>query len=123
MKNALFLSFSFLLLFTVANSLYSCRADELPEPAVPTFCDSITSSYNSNVKSIIDSKCAVSGCHLNSQSPNFNSFTQVSGNAEIMMSRALDQPGNPMPPTYATALTQEEKNILSCWRNAGFPEN
>ncbi len=119
MKKVSFISLSFLLIFTIANSLYSCRADELPEPEVPTFCDSITVNYNTNVKNIIDNKCGT--CHNNGQNPGLGTFSQVSGSAERMMIRALDQ--QTMPPASMPALTQEEKDILSCWRNAGFPEN
>lgn len=109
--------FSQILIF----SLNSCKNDKLPEPQIPNFCDSISATYTDSVKSIIDSKCSVSGCHLNAQGPLLNNYTEVFGNAQRISARALDQ--KTMPPAGMPQLTNEEIEILSCWREAGFPEN
>jgi uncharacterized membrane protein len=115
-----FLTASTIVLFAFY-SFYACKQDKLPLPEVPTFCDSITASYNDTVKAIIDSKCSVAGCHLNTQSPNLNNFTQVFNNSNRIAVRALDL--KTMPPLGMPQLTEDEIKILTCWREAGFPEN
>jgi uncharacterized membrane protein len=102
-------------------SFYACKQDKLPVPEVPTFCDSITATYTDTVKAIIDSKCSVAGCHLNTQNPNLNNYTQVFGSSDRIAVRALDL--KTMPPLGMTQLTEDEIKILTCWREAGFPEN
>lgn len=101
-------------------SFFSCKQDKLPLPQVPSFCDSITATYNDTVKAIIDAKCSVAGCHLNSQSPNLNNYTQVFGNSNRIAVRALDL--KTMPPLGLPQLTEDEIKILTCWREANFPE-
>lgn len=120
MKRIFFLAASvglFLITFAV---MQGCKADELPEPENPTFCDSITATYNAAAKSIIDSKCALSGCHGGPQSPSLSSYATISAVTDRIAVRALDVQN--MPPAGMPQLTEEEKDILNCWRNAGFPE-
>lgn len=111
-------SFAALLVFY---SFFSCKQDKLPLPEVPTFCDSITATYDGSVKAIIDAKCAVAGCHLNTQNPNLNNYSQVFENSDRIAVRSLDL--KTMPQFGMPQLTDEEIEILTCWREAGFPEN
>jgi uncharacterized membrane protein len=101
-------------------SFLSCKQDKLPTPQAPTFCDSISATYNDSVKAIIDSKCSVAGCHLNSQSPNLNNYSQVFGSSNRIAVRALDL--KTMPPIGMPQLTEDEIKILTCWKEANFPE-
>jgi uncharacterized membrane protein len=73
------------------------------------------------VKAIIDAKCSVAGCHLNTQNPNLNNYTQVFGSSDRIAVRALDL--KTMPPLGMPQLTEDEIKILTCWKEAGFPEN
>ncbi len=111
-------SFAALIVFY---SFFSCKQDTLPVPEVPTFCDSITANYNETVKAIIDAKCSVAGCHLNTQNPNLNNYTQVFGSSDRIAVRALDL--KTMPQQGMPQLTEDEIKILTCWKEAGFPEN
>lgn len=108
----------FILLF---NFFSACKTDILPEPQQPTFCDSITATYNASVKDILDAKCAVAGCHLNTQNPILNNYSQVFENSDRIAVRSLDL--KTMPKFGMPQLTDEEIEILTCWREAGFPEN
>lgn len=101
-------------------SFYSCTADELPSPGSLDFCDTVEATYNASVKAIIDSKCAVSSCHGGPQQPNLTDFNAVNTNSDRISVRALDQ--QTMPPASMPALTNDEIDILNCWREAGFPE-
>jgi hypothetical protein len=102
-------------------SFFACKQDKLPTPQAPSFCDSISATYNDSVKAIIDSKCSVAGCHLNTQSPILNNYTQVFGSSGRIAIRSLDL--KTMPPLGMPQLTEDEIKILTCWREAGFPEN
>jgi uncharacterized membrane protein len=110
-------SFAALIVFY---SFFSCKQDKLPLPEVPTFCDSITATYTDTVKAIIDAKCSVAGCHLNTQSPNLNNYSQVFGSSERIAVRALDL--KTMPAVGMPQLTEDEIRILTCWRESNFPE-
>ena len=108
------------LLYIIALVCYSCANDQLPENSVD--CpDRI--SYE-DTRSLINSSCAYSGCHDGINEANFNSFE---GMEEFLMSgrfqeRAFDV--RDMPPSYATngptELTQEEIDLLLCWRENDY---
>lgn len=100
----------------------ACRTDQLPEPVVeePEFCDTIGATYNDAVKGIIDAKCAVSGCHNGSQPPLLTSFSGVDAQTDRIDVRALTQ--QTMPPSSMPQLSNEEIDILNCWKNASYPE-
>ncbi len=116
----------FLMLF-LASSLFlgtvfqSCKADKLPPPDELEFCDTIAATYTSNVKAILDAKCATSSCHGGPQGPVFTDYSQTNSNSARIGIRAIDQ--QTMPPSFMPQLTNEELDILKCWRDAGFPEN
>lgn len=120
MKYLFKIVFVFTALMLSVQMITSCATDELPDPLVPTYCDSISATYVDTVKSIIDLKCG--GCHNNGTTPSMLNFMEVFGNKERIANRALDL--KTMPPSYAPLqLTEEELRILGCWRTAGFPEN
>lgn len=120
----------FILLILSIVGIHACTYDNLDEPE---FCDTISATYDLNVKAIIDSSCAYAGCHLNN--PAIGDFTSYSGilsrlengliEARVIIQK--DDPAIGMPPDYATNgpkdLTQEQLDIISCWLEAGHPEN
>ena len=101
-------------------TMQGCKADKLPVAENPTFCDSITATYNASVKAIMDAKCALPSCHGGPQSPSFVDYTAISSVTDRIAIRALDL--QTMPPSGMPQLTNEELDIMNCWRNAGFPE-
>lgn len=86
-------------------------------------CSKYNSTYNSNMKAIIDAKCAAS-CHIAGGSAE-GSGIYTSYNA---MKPALDKmwaevKAGRMPQPGSPELTDAEKEAFECWSNAGFPEN
>lgn len=73
------------------------------------------------VRSIIQTNCAVAGCHNGSQSPNFTIDCNIAANAGRIKLRAVDQAGtaNQMPPPPRAALSAADQNAISAWVNAG----
>lgn len=111
--------------------LPSCTSDQLPEPMELAICETLESSYEANIKDIIDRTCAYSGCHIDASIGNFLTYEGMLGRLQngSIRSRVIslrDDPTIGMPPDYVQGdrpkdLTQEELEILQCWLEAGFP--
>lgn len=79
-------------------------------------------SYNSQVKTIITSNCAISGCHDGSgTSPNLTVFSNVQNSAANIKSRT--QSGEMPPAGSGKTLTQEQKDLIACWVDDGALDN
>ena len=99
-------------------------------------CDTLTASYTTNVKSIIDQTCAYSGCHNGgSNAPgNYASFAGIRSSLDdgSFVNRVIDQQNNPsrgMPPNASVYpesqqddLSPEQLEIIQCWIDGGFEE-
>lgn len=125
---------SFLLLMGLTSLLYTCVADELPEPTV---CPPGTATYDSNIRDIINESCAYAGCHDGNSPSVPGNFQSFSGMASFMKDGTVrtrvidlrDDPVQGMPPSRAAYpqsqkenLTDAEFELLQCWINSGFPE-
>lgn len=114
-------------LFWVILLLNSCTLDELIRPS-ETSCDNIVTSYELNIRQIVDNTCAYSGCH-----PEYTDYQGIlpvledgSFRTRVLKLRADANLG--MPPDYAPDsrpkdLSQEQINLISCWLENDFPEN
>lgn len=77
-------------------------------------------SWSSEVKSIIASNCAISGCHVSgSQSPDLSVFANVKGNASTIKSRTASRA---MPPG-GRSISQTEIDKIACWVDDGAKDN
>lgn len=75
-------------------------------------------SLESQVMPIIESNCAISGCHGDTQAPLFTSKGAVISNASKIQERT--EAGS-MPPTGK--LPDDEIALISCWVNDGAKNN
>lgn len=75
-------------------------------------------SYSQTISGIIETKCAISGCHNGSQAPDFRNFTNIRNNA----SQIKTLTGNGTMPQEGS-LTQEQIAQLACWVDDGAPQN
>ena len=113
----------------------SCTSDQLSEMPPLEFCDTLQVSYNLQVKDIIDTNCAFSGCHVAGSSAPGNYATYASMTpflTDLEFKRFVielrNDPDLGMPPDWPTNpgpndLTDEEFDIISCWVESGYPEN
>ena len=78
--------------------------------------------FTSDIKPIITTKCAISGCHNGSQSPNLSAYSGVKNNASDILSEIS---GKFMPPSNSSAgsLTQQQINLITCWVKDGALNN
>jgi len=83
--------------------------------------DSQTSLAN-DIRPIIEAKCAITGCHSGSQSPNLTSSTNIISNANQI--KSLTQSGQmPKSSSSAGALTAAQKAMIACWVDEGAKNN
>lgn len=102
-----------------------CDTDILAEPELD-FCDSLQFNmltYDHEIKTIIDTKCASEfGCHRSSN----GIFISYGGVLPFLEDGGFNEHifvlGD-MPPPDEPSLTQSEKDKIKCWLNNGYPEN
>ncbi|MFK8163302.1 MAG: hypothetical protein AB8H12_12645 [Lewinella sp.] len=109
----------------------SCTSDVLPEPVILP-CDGVTPTYESDVREIIEQTCAYSGCHLGGAPGIYDSYQGLISDLEsgLFRQRVIDVRDDAtigMPPNYAPQdrqedLTEEQLMLITCWLDAGFPE-
>jgi len=125
-------SFAFLFLCLFGTLVPSCTVDKRPPLEIE--CDDIPPVWEGEVKTIVELTCAYAGCHIGGGTGapgNYTSYGTVAAalNNGSFQNRTFDIKDNPtlgMPPDYATGpkdLTDDQLNILTCWVEAGYPEN
>lgn len=110
-------------LIGVAFILKSCVSHDFPS-YIP--CDnSVTVSFENDVKPIIEAKCAISGCHNGStQLPNWNDFATFQDHARngsvknFVVNRIMPKAESPQGP-----LSQDQINTIACWIDQGAIDN
>lgn len=77
-------------------------------------------SYAAEIRPIVETKCAISGCHNgdNAAIPNWNVFSNIQAKAALV--KEFTQSGF-MPQTGS--LTPEEKALIACWVDDGALNN
>ncbi len=111
-----------LIVFVVSSAaLDSCVSHDFPEYV----CDQ-EYTFAEHIRPIIESKCAISGCHNGDLGAEFNwtDFEEFHKRAErglvkYRVTRRI------MPPSFSPAgpLTQEQINAIACWSDAGALNN
>jgi hypothetical protein len=76
-------------------------------------------SYEASIKTIIETNCAISGCHVSGTGrQNFTGFSTIQGNAAGIKTRTQNKT---MPQTGS--ITQEQINLIACWVDDGAQNN
>jgi hypothetical protein len=114
-KKTAFVLTGIILLF---NSCYNDKEEILYPGAT---CDGVSTSFSVNVAPIIQTNCAVSGCHAtgstNGPGP-LTSYTQIK-NAAVQIKQAVVSRFMPQ----GSSLTNAQIKTISCWVDAGAPNN
>ena len=108
--------------------IYSCTKDkgELPPPAVVPDTCTTNIKYSVQVTAIINTKCAVAGCHISSGYKDFTTYVNIMGNTSpaTIKTRINSTSSNVMPPSYSSyTLSACEISKLGAWVDAGAPNN
>lgn len=75
-------------------------------------------SFENTIKPIIESSCAISGCHNGSVSPDLRTLSTIQSRASAIKTRT----GNGSMPKGST-LSQEKIDQIACWVDDGAPSN
>jgi hypothetical protein len=75
-------------------------------------------SFSASISSIIESKCAISGCHNGAQFPDLRTFQSIHANA----AQIRNLTGNRSMPETGS-LTQAQIDAIACWVNDGADNN
>ena len=109
----------FLLLLMIGGS---CAYDNAEDLYGEIECPPGGTSFSQTIAPIISANCAVSGCHVNGQQrPTLETYDQISTNAGRIMERTSN--GTMPPPSSGSSLTIEQIAAISCWVEAGSPDN
>ena len=127
---------SLLTLLLASLLIYSSCGDD--DDDVVDTCDTFAATYNGDVNAIINATCAYAGCHAGGSNAGpgipvgSNDFTNFASLESVLNNGAFNNralvarnmpPAASVPAGFPTELTAEQLEILTCWRDAGFPEN
>ena len=112
----------FLILFTFSLIIFSCSRDRVEEVS----CDEDNyPTYSGEIRSIINTTCAYTGCHVNGTG--YGDYTNFQSMEADFGPTFLDQIStNSMPPSYAEGpkeLSASELLAFQCWIQGGYLEN
>ena len=104
--------------------IQSCVYDELAEPAPPGPCAEPV-SYADQVRPIVNTNCAITGCHNGDMGPSlnwtvFDTFQQNSADVKDRINRPPGTPGH-MP--AQGSITAEQIQTITCWVDQGALNN
>jgi hypothetical protein len=79
-------------------------------------------SFENNIKAILETNCAIAGCHVaGTGRPNFTQFAEVKSWAATIKTRTSDKS---MPPAGSgKSLTADEIAAIACWVDDGALQN
>ncbi len=104
------------LLFVIFYS--GCKKDDYKD----LDCGKVNATYNSTIKSIINSNCAFSGCHgagsANNDYTNYNGLKSIADNGKLE-DRVLVKKNMPS----SGALSLDDRKKIKCWLESGSPNN
>lgn len=82
-----------------------------------------TVSFQSEINTIINTSCAIPGCHNgdNGASRNWTIFSNVEDNAQALRARTTAR--TMPPPGSGVTITDEEIDLIACWVQQGAQNN
>ena len=99
-------------------------------------CDVIDATFNGDVIEVLSVTCSYDACHGSASTfsqMDYNVYSNLkpfleSGAFEARVLQGGDADNPKMPPAYAPEgkpkeLTAQQLQILTCWKEAGYPEN
>jgi hypothetical protein len=100
----------------------SCAYDNVDELYGKRVCTPGGTSFDQTIKPIVESNCAISGCHVTGQQlPTLESYAQIADNAGQIKTRTSN--GTMPPASSGLSLTQQEIDAIACWVDEGAPDN
>ena len=98
----------------------SCKTPKSTSTVQETVCESPAPSYAANVKTIIDTKCSVNGCHSRGRG-DLRVFENLKHNADDGQLKQKVVVSKSMPPDQK--LSEAEIKMIDCWLKDGAKQN
>lgn len=113
-------------LFALALFASGCYYDNEEVLYPNSFCDTVNVEYSASISTIIETKCAIPGCHVagGSGTGNFTEFNQLMvqvNNGRLLPSIRREATAIPMPPSGG--LRDCEIRQIELWVDAGAQNN
>lgn len=103
-------------------ALHGCYYDNEEELYPNNFCDTANVTFNATIFPLIQSSCAIPGCHVTgAQSPNLSQAAEVLSIANNGNLKARVVLNKTMPPSGA--LPACDRAAIQSWLDAGAPNN
>ncbi len=103
----------------MAVGVSSCKKDKL---LVPVCEDNSTPTYDDNIKTLINTSCAKSGCHgSGSSNGDYTSYAGIS--SDLTNGRFENRVLKDQTMPKGSTLSQGEINQFQCWLENNFAEN
>lgn len=100
-----------------AGTLFLLASSCKKKDATPSNC-STTLSFSKDIQPIINSNCAISGCHNGSAKPNLTSYSNVKAETSAIKSEVSS---GSMP--KGRTMSAADKDALLCWIANGAANN
>lgn len=119
----------FILILFASAFIYACGSDSTdPIPGGGNEeendeCEGTSYTYSNDVAAIVNSSCALAGCHVNGNTqglPDFTMYQNLFDRRSTVSSRV--NAGTMPPSTSGITLTDAQKLIITCWVKAGAPQ-
>jgi hypothetical protein len=99
---------------------------ELVEDVPPEYCDSLSATYIDTMKTLIDTYCAVSGCHgQQSVNGDFSTYGNMQ-NAGVLDSLGIGARVTSIDPVLlmplGNPLPDSLQRVFACWAADGYPQ-
>jgi len=111
----------YVLVLIIVISLNTCTYTKLDPP----LCNPVNSSYSKSIAPLIQSHCAITGCHNGGPTSvgNYNNYLEIKARVDNgkFKIRVIDT--KTMPPISQPPLTDDEYTKLKCWYDAGAQDN
>jgi uncharacterized membrane protein len=108
--------------FLVCFIISSCTWDNAEDLYGIPDCPQDGISFAQVIEPIVQTNCAISGCHVNGQQrPILETYEQMAANAERIKARTSN--GTMPPANSGKSLTLEEINAIACWVDNGAQDN
>ncbi|MCW3086501.1 MAG: hypothetical protein JWP12_3867 [Bacteroidetes bacterium] len=106
------------LLFFTLITFQTCKKDDFKN----LDCSSIPATYSINIKPLVTSTCAVSGCHVaGSANGDFTTYAGLKAASDNGGLQRETITNNSMPPSGGLSLDQRKQ--IKCWMNNGSANN
>lgn len=88
-------------------------------------CEGVNSSYAQSIAPIIQTRCALPGCHNGDSVSvgNFSNYDEIKIRVDNGQFKIKVFDTKSMPPASLPALPSGEYNKLKCWFDSGAPNN